>query len=130
MQIEYRSNELYHHGVPGMKWGVRKNKNVKTNKRVSRKELKKQRKAIAKDYFDTRRIKESIYNRDFNRGKITGTEDSWERKAYNEMKKKYGKTKLDDAIKWNEKAGEKLSIVSSMVGVAGVIGATYLLNKK
>lgn len=85
-----------------MKWGVRKNKSSTSSlegskKQHSRKDLRKQRKQIIKDYYDTEK---KIYYKQLSK---TGDTTSKYSEAHKAIVKKYGKTKVEDALKYDNR---------------------------
>lgn len=112
------NNELYHHGVLGMKWGRRKQQESSGQRKVRRKD-------VLRDYKNELKIQKAKYKAKQSSGQLKGTEKHWSETAYNNMKKKYGKVSINDAIKHRERLANGATIVGGLIGIGGAI----LLNK-
>lgn len=116
-----------HYGVLGMKWGRRKQKiSGNGSNKSSRKALSKQRKAILKDYNNTGRINRAKYNAKLNSGTLSGTQKHYTKQTYESMTKKYGKTKVDDALKWNKRRAN----IGTAIGAAAGLSLALVYNKR
>lgn len=100
----YTSNELYHHGILGQKWGVRRYQNKDGSLTTAGKSRYGRGKEI---YEDRHKIKEKEYQR------LLKTDKEYN-KAYNEamrIAKKYGLDMDDggggDSTRWSEKQLER-----------------------
>jgi hypothetical protein len=136
--------ELYHHGVKGMKWGVRK-KDRKNPNRMTRKQA-----LAAYDDMDRKKeqykIAKSDYNQSFNRAYNSGrglnmfsktkrlaSDERWEdvnkkAEAVRTAKKDYKTAKKN--IRENATVGQKMERGSKKAAAAlGVIGSLYLADQ-
>lgn len=122
-------NELTHFGIPGMKWGKRKQPERSgsgNTRKISQKELRKQRKAILRDYNNTLRYHKQDYRNKLSSGKIKGNEKDYMTKTYDDMIKKYGKKKLADAQKYQNRVAN----VGSFIGAAAGASLAAILASK
>lgn len=126
----YQEEFLCHYGVPGMKWGQRKQKGLTgriSGKRAAKKALKNQRKQIFKEYSSSIKVEKAKDNATLGTSSYN-SKSSYSDRAYNQVAKKYGKKKLNDAIKANERRGNIAAMGSAAAGTAAVMA--YLLLRK
>lgn len=128
------NNELYHYGVPGMKWGVRKRYEGKggsyTKKGVKRfNESVSKYESAKKAYKNAKETGKTKYEIKYAKGKVKSAE--------RQVKKDYKHLKLDkmaDKGKIRYMKGERIranSKVSSLLkkGSSLTLGAAYYANK-
>lgn len=121
----YKGDYLIHFGIPGMKWGIRKNRvstGVRRPVRLSRNERKDMRNFIRRT-FDYEKAR---YRRgDYAKQEEDGKDDYHLIKAENTIIKKYGKKKYNEFNK-----AEKRREMKAVAGYLAVsLGSIVALNK-
>lgn len=86
--------------------------------KTSRKEIRKERKAILRDYNNTLRYNKQDYSNKLSAGKLKGNEKDYMTKTYNDMVKKYGKKKLADAKKYQTRVANAASFIGAAAGAS------------
>ncbi len=85
------NNELYHHGVKGMKWGVRHDPQRSTAKKAYkavRTDLNQQSKKIYKDYSNTAKFSNSLYKKGLRVNKQAYKSGKISREDYKDYKRR------------------------------------------
>lgn len=122
-------NELQHFGIPGMKWGQRKQPERSGNGRVKKLSRRQQRKNILRDYNLTKDVKTASYNSKLMSGKLKGNEKHPLTQTYDSMVKKYGKESVNDALKYRNKKATRAAMAvtgMSMIPMAAILASSML----
>lgn len=130
---------LIHYGVLGMKWGMRRaksssglsrkeRKEQRQERKEQRKERRKERKEILNEYSLNQKLKSAQLQKDYARGK--NTDKNYLDEAYKTTVKKYGKKKVDDAVKYNQRVGNIAQVAGAGVGIAAVIAYNQMTKKR
>ena len=143
------TNEFYHYGIPGMKWGKRKAKSVNNTSIISEKKIALKK---AKENLITARIKKNAayaaYSKTFDKATRISNQFGIKNRLYNEQltetasnshkadkayssakkqyklaKKAYKNVKKADTSKGNKAAGVALGVIgaTSVAAIAGTV---------
>ncbi len=116
---------LTHHGVKGMKWGVRRTSSLLGRRRQQRKKFNEMSK-----YYDERRDHHKTYMDD-----SSLSTSQWLSKAskaaQKDIVKKYGEKTVSDWNKYNaSKSNSKSTGLAQMAGIAGGLSVAALVAMK
>lgn len=116
-------NYLYHHGVKGMKWGVRKDR-VRTGKSSSRKSARSEERSIKKDRKQASKNRKKLSDAELNQ-RINRLEKERKLKTLTDQELKPGRTATKKFLK---EQGSR--IAGTVIGGAAAGAAAYYVKKK
>ena len=121
------NNELYHYGVPGMKWGVRRDTRILANHRrnLAADQLKE---SYRSGKITKQQYKDSIRKVNLRKKKyMSDVEDQFRNAKNNSERDKLGKSISDNAVKEvpNITVKRGLAVANQLFGTASIGGNAY-----